>query len=157
MATCTHTTHGKTARTTAHCTCIALLWASSFLFALRVLGQALQRWLPLPFLPPFHAFQGSRLPYFLLLPAQIAILAVMVRVAWRAQRGTPLRSRHASAALAWAGGIYITASLGRIAIGLALPHAPAWFSTWIPAAFHVVLAGFVVTLAVHQRHESSHR
>jgi hypothetical protein len=126
------------------------------LFALRVLAQALQFWLPQSFLPPFHAFQGSRLPYSLLLSAQVVILAVMVRIAWRTQRSTRVPSRVANKALAWAGGIYMAVSLGRIAVGLTLPDAPAWFSTWIPAAFHVVLAGFVLTVVVHRRHESNH-
>ena len=38
-------------------------------------------------------------------------------------------------------------SLLRIAVGIAVPAAPAWFSTWIPALFHLVLAGYVLTLA----------
>jgi hypothetical protein len=126
------------------------------LFAVRVLGQALQRWMPQPFLPPFQAFQGSQLPYSTLLSAQVVILAAMLRIAWRAQRRTLVPSRVAGTRLAWAGGIYMAASLCRIAIGLTVTGAPAWFSTWIPAAFHVVLAGFVVTLAVHHRHASTH-
>jgi hypothetical protein len=42
-------------------------------------------------------------------------------------------------------------ALGRIGIGLAVPAAPDWFRTWIPAAFHVVLAAFVLALAHCQR------
>ena len=37
----------------------ALLWLLTMAFAMRVLGQALQRWAPQPLLPPFDAFQGA--------------------------------------------------------------------------------------------------
>jgi hypothetical protein len=40
-------------------------------------------------------------------------------------------------------------SLLRIAIGLAWPAAPHWFTAWIPAFFHLVLAAFVIILALH--------
>jgi hypothetical protein len=126
-----------------------LLWMLTFLFAVRVLGQAVQRWIPQTFLPPFHAFQGSGLPYWLLLSAQVMLLAVMVRCSRRVQAGVLPPGRRASrtiALLAWLGWMYMTASLGRIAVGLAVPDAPAWFSTWIPALFHIVLAGYVLCL-----------
>jgi hypothetical protein len=132
-----------------------LLWLLSFLFALRVLGQALQRWLPQPFLPPFNAFQGSGLPYWLLLSAQVAILALMIHVSRGVQAGTLTAGRRIKAALSWFGWIYMTGSLLRIAIGLTLPAAPAWFSTWIPALFHVVLAGFVLTLSSYYRYPAN--
>jgi hypothetical protein len=124
-----------------------LLCALSLLFAIRVLGQALQHWVPQPFLPPFDDFQGSSLPYGLLLSSQFAILAAMVWVAWRARIGALAPSRRAGSVLLWAGGIYMAGSLLRIAIGLTVSGAPAWFSTWIPAVFHVVLAAFVLTLS----------
>jgi hypothetical protein len=131
--------------------CAALLWALSFLFALRVLGQAVQRWAPQPLLPAFDEFQGSSLPYWLLLSAQILILAAMTLISWRVQAGMLAPSARAASVLAWAGGIYMAGSLVRIAVGLAVPAAPDWFRTWIPAIFHVVLAGFVLTLAVYHR------
>jgi hypothetical protein len=131
----------------------AVMWLLSFLFAGRVLGQALQRWLPQSFLPSFHEFQGSNLPYWLLLSAQLVIMAAMVRFSWRAQTGRLMPNRRAGRVLAWAGAIYMMGSLARLAIGLALPDPPAWFTAWIPAIFHVVLAGFVLTLAMYHLRE----
>ena len=128
-----------------------LLWLLTGLFAMRVAGQAIQRWLPQPFLPPFHAFQGSSLPYWGLLSAQFLILGAMMRTAWRIQMSKLAPSRRAGTVLSWIGGVYMAGSLGRIVVGLAVPGAPAWFSTWIPAVFHVVLAGFVLTLALYHR------
>ncbi|HWQ37780.1 MAG TPA: hypothetical protein VNM24_04085 [Burkholderiales bacterium] len=126
------------------------------LFALRVAGQAVQRWIPQAFLPAFEAFQGSRLPYWSLLSAQIVILAVMVRVCWRAANGTLIVNPRLGRILLWAGAVYMAGSLLRLLVGLAMPAAPAWFTAWIPAVFHVVLAGFVLTVArYHPRRPAS--
>jgi drug/metabolite transporter superfamily protein YnfA len=127
-----------------------VLWLLTSLFTVRVLGQAVQHWAPRSFLPPFSQFQGSSLPYGLLLSVQLVILALMGFVSWRVQTGTFVPSLRAGTVLAWLGGIYMAGSLTRIAVGLAVPAAPDWFRTWIPAIFHIVLAGFVLTLAAHR-------
>jgi hypothetical protein len=124
-------------------------WSLCVLFAVRVLGQALQRWAPQLFLPPFEAFQGSRLPYWLLLSFQLLILAVMMRVARRVQSDRLVPHHRIGFWLAWAGAVYMVVALGRIAVGLAVPDAPAWFKTWIPAFFHVVLAAFVLVVSLY--------
>ena len=131
----------------------ALLAALTALFLLRVAGQAIQRWLPQPWLPPFGAFQGSGLPYAVLLSAQLAILAVMLHVCWRVRSGALLPNARVGRILAWCGGLYMAGSCLRIAVGLALPGAPAWFTAWIPAAFHPVLAGFVLVTADYHLRE----
>ncbi|HUQ25143.1 MAG TPA: hypothetical protein VM140_05690 [Burkholderiales bacterium] len=114
---------------------------------MRVAGQAIQRWAPLTFLPPFDAFQGSNLPYPVLLGSQILILGAMIFCNLRRPNGGRM--------LLWIGGVYMAGSLLRIAIGLVVPAAPAWFSTWIPALFHVVLAGYVLTLATYRGRSSA--
>jgi hypothetical protein len=124
-----------------------LLGALTALFALRVAGQAIQRWMPQPFLPDFAAFQGSSLPYWLLLTIQIMLLAVMMRAAGRVANGGHRMQPRAQRLLQAFGIVYMTGSLGRIAVGVALPGAPAWFTAWLPAFFHVVLAAFVLALA----------
>jgi hypothetical protein len=136
---------------TKRATYTASLWMLTILFAMRVFGQALQRWAPQPFLPPFDAFQGSNLPYWLLLSVQLVILVVMIVVARRVQTGSLAPSARAGTVLALVGWIYMTLSVGRIAVGLSAPAAPAWFLTWIPAVFHVVLAAYVLTLAHYHR------
>lgn len=129
-----------------------MLWALCFLFALRVAGQALQLWLPQSFLPPFHAFQGSDLSfYWLLLFAQLSILALMARLAWRVQRAELTPRRRLGNALAWLGSLYLAAGMGRLAVGLGFASAPGWFKAWIPAVFHGVLAAFVLVIAAYHR------
>jgi hypothetical protein len=119
------------------------------LFALRVAGQAIQRWVPLSFLPPFDAFQGSKLPYALLLSIQFVLLALMLGVTSRVYGGALRKSARAAHTLGWIGGIYMAGSVVRLAVGLAFDEAPAWFTAWIPAGFHFVLAAFVLTLAAY--------
>jgi hypothetical protein len=129
----------------------ALLWFLTLLFAVRVIGQALQSWWPQSFLPRFDAFQGSGLSYPFLLTAQLIILALMVRAALRVGAGTFHPSRGQIKFLRGFGGIYMAGSVLRIVIGLTVNTAPRWFSTWIPAFFHLVLAAFVITLALYAR------
>jgi hypothetical protein len=135
----------------------AVLYALSAAFVLRILGQAIQRFRPVSLLPPFEAFQGSSLPYAVLLASQIVILGVMVRYAGRLGRGVLVPGRGAGIVLAVAGGAYLAGSLGRIAIGLLVPDALPWFRAWIPALFHVVLALYVVILAHYHVVESRPR
>src|SRR2546428_13782633 len=119
---------------------VSCAWSLSVLFA---------AWCPTPFLPPFEAFQGSSLPYWLLLSFQLLILVVMVRVAWRVQTDRLVPSRRVGLWLAGAGAVYMAFALGRIAVGLAVPGADAWFKTWIPAFFHVVLAAFLLVVSLY--------
>jgi hypothetical protein len=125
------------------------MWLLTLLFLLRVLGQLVQYSAAHPALPPFESFQGSNLPYWVLLPAQIVILFLMALYSWRVQAGSGSASPRAGRVLAWLGGFYLAVSLGRIAVGLAVEGAPSWFTAWISAALHVVLAAFVLSLAYH--------
>jgi hypothetical protein len=138
------------ANTARHTSGYALVLATlTALFAGRVIAQALQRWSPVSWLPPFDAFQGSNLSYTVLLTSQLVLLALMVgvtvRVAAKAHRAHALVAR----VLAWVGGLYMGGSLGRIVLGLTLEDAPPWFTAWISAVFHLVLAAFVLTLAAY--------
>jgi hypothetical protein len=130
---------------------IVLLWASTIAFALRVAAQATQFWIPQTFLPPFGEFQGSTLPYSILLSSQLAILAVMVATCFAMQREGLRRSAAWARFLSWAGSIYMAGSLARIFVGLAVPAAPEWFRAWISGVFHVVLAIFVLAAASYHR------
>lgn len=128
---------------------VLVLGLLTFAFLLRVLAQALQYWEPQPWLPAFNRFQGSGTPYWLLLSSQVLILAVMVRTTLRVHFGAPAPRRSAVRLLAWGGSIYMAGSLARLGVGLTFPAPAPWFTAWISAVFHVVLAGFVLTLAAY--------
>jgi hypothetical protein len=124
-------------------------WILSALFAARVVGQFVQVVSPQPFLPPAQDFQGSNLPYGVLLATQLAILATMVAVTGRLQRGALRARKRTGIVLGIGAALYMAVALGRIAVGLAVAEAPAWFRAWIPASFHVVLAAFVTMLCLY--------
>lgn len=130
---------------------VLLAWALCALFMLRVCAQAIQVWAPQPLLPRFQEFQGSSIPYWILLPLQLGIVCIMVTCSWRMQRRTLTVSKRTGTVLLTGGSIYLVGSITRLMIGLFLPGAPAWFSAWIPAIFHVVLAAFVLEVGAYHR------
>jgi hypothetical protein len=130
---------------------VFILWFLAIIFALRVAGQALQYWAPQSFLPPFESFQGSRLPYWALLSTQVLILAAMLRASWLIRVGRMIPNLRTGTVLAWCGSLYLAGSMARIVVGLMIQQAPPWFKAWTPAAFHLVLAGFVLTLSSYHR------
>lgn len=129
-------------------------WAVSALavaFAARVAGQALQRWAPVTALPPFDDFQGSGLPYPVLLAAQIAILTVAVAVIVRMHGDKSLISARLIVPVAVAGSLYFTIMAVRLVLGLSVLSHSDWFSTWIPTVFHLVLATKLLLISTYQR------
>ena len=119
-------------------------------FLLRVAGQAVQRWSPVEFLPPFDDWQGSSLPYPVLLGAQIAILAVAVYVTWRMATGANVVGARWTGRILIFGIIYFAIMAIRIVLGLTLLPDVDWFTSWISSSFHLVLAVQVVLIGVYQ-------
>ena len=130
-----------------------LVWSTaglSLLFLARVVSQAVQNWAPVSFLPPFDDFQGSGLPYSVLLSAQIAILVLLIVVVARMHRGKSLISRRLILPVIVAGGVYFAVMAVRLVLGLSVLSHSGWFSTWIPTVFHLVLASLMMLIAAYQ-------
>ena len=125
-----------------------VLWFLTALFSLRVAGQTSQRWFPLAALPPFENFQGSNLPYAVLLGVQLVILLLMTSAAWRVGKGVLARRPMAAKFLHGFAAVYFSGSVLRILASALYPNALPWFTAWIPAFFHLVLASFVWTMAL---------
>jgi hypothetical protein len=102
------------------------------LFVLRVLGQLLVVLFAPPWLPPMQAWYSGLLPYPLLLPAQILIIALMI---FMIRRPPPRRP----APILVLATIYALAMLIRYAI--LRTHE-------IPVLFHLVLAAFLAIYAL---------
>ena len=131
-----------------------LLWALLGLFVLRVTGQALVAFFRLEFLPPMQQWYSGLLPYEYLLPSQIVILAVMVKICVDFTRGagffvTPRRFF----AVQWLyfGYFYLAVMVARYPIQMVLHPEPRWFGGTIPIFFHWVLAAFVIAVGLHHR------
>jgi len=131
-----------------------LLWALLGLFVLRVTGQALVAFFRLEFLPPMQQWYSGLLPYEYLLPSQIVILAVMVKICVDFTRGagffvTPRRFF----AVQWLyfGYFYLAVMVARYPIQMHLHPESRWFGGTIPIFFHWVLATFVIAVGLHHR------
>ena len=111
---------------------------------LRVLGQLLVALFHVEFLPPMQAWYSGLMPYEYLLPAQIAILALMIKICldFTRRRGWFYAPRRSFAVeLLWFGWIYLAAMIAR----------GFWFGLSIPVVFHWVLAGFVIAVGLSHR------
>ena len=123
----------------------SLLWVLLGLFILRVLGQALVAFLDVQFLPPMEAWYSGLMPYEVLLPSQIAIIAVMAKICLDFTRGRGFffdSKRFFATAWLWFGYAYLAAMMARAVFLWDHP---------IPIVFHWVLAAFVITVGLSHR------
>ena len=132
-----------------------LAWVVAVLtiaFALRVTGQVVQRWAPVSFLPAFDDWQGSGLPYPVLLAFQIAIVVLAVAVTLRMSRGSRLIGKRWIVPVLLAGIVYFTVMFARLILGFTALSDITWFNRPIPSAFHLVLAAQLMLIAAYQHH-----
>jgi hypothetical protein len=116
----------------------------AFAFFLRVLGQVLVAFFGVDFLPPMDAWYSGLMPYPLLLPAQIAILALQFEISrelWTGHGPLTRRNARLGEGLKWASLVYFLAMVAR---GL-------WFGLSIPVFFHWVLAAYLYVLSRYHR------
>lgn len=140
--------------------CAAVSFVLGLAFLARVAGQAVQRWRDVAFLPSQDAWQGSSLPFPALFAAQVVILMIIAAATLRMRAGRSLFGRRWVRPVAWFGFLYFAVMAARLAVGL-LGDAGAfgdesfaagkWFTAYLPAAFHLVLASEVMLFAAYQR------
>lgn len=118
--------------------------ALTLAFLVRVAGQAVQRWFPLEFLPPFDAWQGSGMPYPALLACQIVILALLcVAICTIVNRARALGTK-ASRFVVLIGCVYCALMLVRLVLGLTVFSDSGWFTAWISTLLHLDLALVII-------------
>lgn len=117
------------------------------LFCLRVVGQLVQVVSPVAWLPPLSAWQGSKLPYPVLLALQLVIIFLMFRGIRRHASGSSRRRPHLGKWLLFLGAAYFLVMAARLIIGVTDFSGHPWFHRPIPALFHLVLASFVLLLS----------
>jgi hypothetical protein len=118
----------------------------TFLFLLRVLGQALVAWFGVTWLPAMEHWHSGLMPYPTLLTLQLLMLIVMVKITRDIWRGTgffalvrPSWSRF----LICFSAIYAGVMALRYALTMTFYPEMRWFGGTIPISFHFVLAGFI--------------
>lgn len=131
------------------------LWGLTLLFLVRVVAQPLSLVATWPWLPTFTSWQSGVLPYSLLLASQLTILIVMVLGARQVSAARAVFGSAAGRALVGFGAIYFAFMALRLALGISVLRDHVWFGRPIPAAFHLVLAGYVLVYGRFQlRHAS---
>jgi len=121
-----------------------LLWTLLALFVLRVAGQAMVAFFDVQWLPPMERWYSGLVPYGLLLPAQIAIAALMTRICadFTRRRGFFVRPRRFFATYwLWFAWVYLAGMIVRF-----LVQGPT-----IPVFFHWVLAAFMIAVGLWHR------
>ncbi|MFN2399904.1 MAG: hypothetical protein ABR543_14895 [Gemmatimonadaceae bacterium] len=124
----------------------AYLLLFSVLFLLRVVGQLLVVLRAPAWLPPMH--QWHLMPYQLLLPIQIAFLALMALIEVSLFRAWgPLAEAHPAFGRFLIGFSFVYAGTMALRYAVRMYRRPGerWFGGAIPIVFHLVLAAFLFT------------
>jgi hypothetical protein len=129
------------------------MWLLTAAFFLRVVGQALVVFAGVTFLPPMEEWYSGLMAYHLLLPAQIVILALMLKInvdvgSGKGFFGVPRRIL--GRPLRVFGILYAAAMVLRYALTMALRPERRWLGGTIPIVFHLVLAAYLLILSRYQ-------
>ena len=129
----------------------------AFAFFLRVLGQALVAIFAVRFLPPMEQWYSGLIPYPVLLPVQILILAVqfcILRDLWHDSGFFAALHLRIGTVLCWFSYLYFVSMLVRYVVTMTLYTERRWFDGTIPIFFHFVLAGYLYLLGRYYRGRS---
>ena len=131
-----------------------LLWLLVFAFFLRILGQALVAFLNVGFLPPMAEWYSGLMPYSALLPTQLLILAVQVKIGVDIQRGWGFfAGSHPKVGrfLCWFSYVYFASMVIRYVVTMGMYPERRWFHGTIPIFFHCVLAAYLYLLGQYYK------
>lgn len=132
-----------------HSTVSLVLWALLGLFMFRVAAQLLQAYAPVPWLPPFAAWQSGTLPYAWLLLAQAVLIVIMGLVTWRAGRESWARRPGLGAGILSLGSIYFGLMIFRLVAGYTFAAGRPFLGAHLPAWFHLVLSAWVLGVGLY--------
>ncbi|MGH7325028.1 MAG: hypothetical protein ACREJ9_10340 [Candidatus Rokuibacteriota bacterium] len=136
----------------AYGTVLAVL---AFLFLLRVLGQALVALAGVTWLPAMPEWYSGLLPYPLLLPTQIVILAIQTKISLDFFRGRGVfvvPCPRVGRILLGGSLLYFGAMVARYVLTMTWYPERRWLGTGtIPIVFHWMLAAYLFTLARFHR------
>jgi hypothetical protein len=114
-------------------------------------GQILVAFLGVRFLPPMEDWYSGLLPYPILLPVQLVILALQARMVsdfWRGRGFFVVPRRGMGVAISWFSLVYFAGMVARYAITMSLFPERRWLGRGtIPIAFHWVLAAYLFAFA----------
>jgi len=126
----------------------------TFLFALRVLGQALVAFVDVAWLPVMEQWFSGLIPYPTLLMIQLLMLILMVKITgeiWRGLGTFAIQRPHWSQFLIRFSAVYAGAMVLRYVLTMILHPEKRWLGDVIPVIFHFVLAAFIFVLGHYHR------
>jgi hypothetical protein len=127
-----------------------LLWLCLSIFVVRVIAQIEVVLLSPPWLPPFRAWESGLIPYALLLPIQILLIAWMAIIAadqWRDTGSFWVTRRSTRRRLKVVAGTYFAVMWLRLVITAAIPPHTLLERGLIPIIAHWDLAAFIYLTA----------
>ena len=120
------------------------LWLCSILFAFRLAAQLAAFSFRPSFLPSFESWHGGVLPYSILLTTQVCILCWLVWTAHQFSLNRPLPHRRLGLVVTLFASSYFALMLLRLILGLTILSDHRWFTSFLPAFFHLVLASYLL-------------
>ncbi len=138
--------------------CALILSILLFSFCLRVLGQILVAYFRPAFLPPMQEWMSGLVSYQILLPAQLLIAVVFAKICcdfWQGSGVTYSISLKLANFLHAFAHLYLTLSILRYPVQMALNPQARWVGGCIPIIFHIVLASFILIYARYQLKKES--
>lgn len=124
------------------------------LFVLRVCGQLIVANFDVRFLPPMQQWQSGLLPYPVLVFFQVLIIALYGRICYEFNTGSGFfvqPNARLSKVLTVFGSLYFVAMIARYVVRMTMFPEARWLDGTLPIFFHLVLAGFILTVARYQR------
>lgn len=131
-----------------------ILWILTGLFALRIVGQVLVELCGARFLPPSEEWFSGLIPYPQLLAAQLAIVALQMKICldFTRKAGWSYRPRRsAGQVLIPLATIYLAVMVIRYVVRMSLYPQERWTGGSIPIFFHWVLATYLLLVGFHHR------
>ncbi len=113
-------------------------------FVFRVFAQLIQWQIGIEFLPKFDDWQGSSMPYPILLIIQTCAIGCFAWITFRVKmdRFSPsVRKYRICLVVGW---IYFLSMTFRLIAGQTFAGGLSWFSKPLPAFFHIVIASFII-------------
>ncbi|MEZ0371166.1 MAG: hypothetical protein ACAI44_18880 [Candidatus Sericytochromatia bacterium] len=122
----------------------AWLWILLGFFCFRVSAQLIQFFAPVPWLPPFEAWQSGLVPYASLVVGQAVIILIYGRTALAFARGQIQARLGSGRLLLGLGSLYALSMLVRYIIRMSLYPQERWAGGCLPIFFHILLASFLL-------------
>ena len=136
---------------------IQILSGLTLAFCFRVIAQLLQKFGNFNFLPSFNDWQSGSIPYLWLFISQVIIISIAIYTIFKIHKNTYKYSIKKSKVLLFIGWLYFIFMLIRFVLSITILQSHPWYGATIPAAFHMVLAAYLIVLGWYEYNQITGR